>query len=428
MYKILSVLLMSMIIFIACSEDPEPSLYDPNEHASAQKDIPEITGIAPAGSSYAGVGNLVISGKNFSTVEPINVNNQVVFRNTGDFAIADIVSTTETEMTVASPVLVGDSLSVKIWSKGADPYSSEYYYKLKAAVAQLAVVDDKQGEADYHSVDVSAEGKVLIAVENKSDQAIKGVIKVTDADGNVEARHAISAQVVQGIKYGPGNKAFYTFAVARAKQIKTVDLATGVEATFSNLAIIPVDLDFDPDHNVWVVGRQSATSLYPSDIVRISADGTGAQTVATFDVYLQTVRVYSDGGNNYVYVAGYNAGTGEEKIWRSMIKADGTLEAPEVVLDVAAASWLNGDVQSITFSASGIMYIATSSNPDAVFKYEPASGSHEVLFPGLLAPDQTYISWGNGIFMFAVQQLVGGTTKVLKIDLGETGAPYYGRQ
>jgi hypothetical protein len=111
-----------------------------------------------------------------------------------------------------------------------------------------------------------------------------------------------------------------------------------------------------------------------------------------------------------------------------MIKADGTHEVPEVVHDVAAASWLPGNVQSITFSASGTMYISSNSVPDAVFKYDPASGANEVLYPGLLAPNQPYVSWDNGIFMYSVQQLPGGTTKIMKIDLGEAGAPYYGRQ
>jgi hypothetical protein len=428
MYKNITYLLLSMILLFGCKDDPEPSLFDPNAYEESFKDVPEISGIAPAESSYAGVGNLIITGKNFSPNEPAGINNRVEFINAGDFVVADILSTSSSEITVKSPVLVGDSIQVRVWSSGVDPYSEEYYYKLKAAVAELSVVDPKQVEADYHSVGVSSDGKILIAVENLGAASTNGAIKVVDADGNVEATHGISAQIVEGIKYGPGNKAYFTLAVGRAKQIKTLDLNSGAEATFSNVSVVPKDLDFDPDQNVWVVGRQGATALYPSDVVRINADGSGAQVAATFDVFLQTVRIFSDGGNNFVYVAGYNPDTGEEKIWRNMIKADGTLEAPEVVLDVAAATWLEGNVQSITFSAAGTMYIGTTSAPDAIYKYDPASDSHEVLYPGLLDPNKPYLTWDNGIFMYSVQQLVGGTTKILKIDLGETGAPYYGRQ
>jgi hypothetical protein len=428
MSKNILYLLFGIILLFGCKDDPAPSLFDPNAYQAAFNDVPEISSIAPAESSYAGVGNLIITGKNFNPNEPVAVNNRVEFIHAGDFAVGDILSTSSNEITVKSPVLVGDSIQVRVWSSGADPYSEKYYYRLKAAVAVLSVVDPKQVEANYHSVAVSADGKILIAVENLGTATTKGAIKVVDPDGNVEATHGISAQIVEGVKYGPGNKAYFTFAVGRAKQIRTVDLASGAEATFSNVSVVPKDLDFDPDQNVWVVGRQAATTLYPSDVISINADGSGAQVAATFDVFLQTVRIFSEGGNNYVYVAGYNTDTGEEKIWRNMIKADGTLEAPEVVLDVAAATWLEGNVQSVTFSAAGTMYIGTTSAPDAIFKYDPASDSHEVLYPGLLAANFPYISWDNGIFMYAVQQLVGGTTKILKIDLGETGAPYYGRQ
>ena len=201
MYKIFISFLLGLVLFIGCADDPTPSLYDPNAHQAANNDVPEIISIAPAGSSYAGVGNLILTGSNFNPVEPVNVTNQVSFRRGSENTVAEILTVTENEMTILSPVLVADSIEVKVWSSGADPYSDVYYYKLKAAVSELAVVDAKQAEANYHSVDVSADGRVLIAVENLSSESVKGVIKITDAGGNVDTTYAMSAQVVEGIKF-----------------------------------------------------------------------------------------------------------------------------------------------------------------------------------------------------------------------------------
>lgn len=427
MKKIFMSVVILLMIIAGCKEDPTPSLYQPDEHAAANKNVPVITSITPDGGSYAGVGEIVINGSNFNPTQPYNDKNQVVFSKPGAFVVGDIIAMTSTQITVASPVLVGDSVSVKVWSSGADPYSDTFVYKLKAAVATISTVDAKQGEANYHCVAVGPDETIYMAVENEVAQQDKGVIKVMNNVGEVITKYPTTFQIAEGIKFGPNNKLYVPFAVGRAKMIKSIDVTTGVESNFATLTTIPRDLDFDPDLNMWVVARQSATALVPSDIIRISPDGSTSTTIATFDAYLKTVRVHVEGGDTYVYVAGENPTTGEVKIWRNKVNAGGTLDAPEVVLDVAAASWLDGSVNSITFSESGMMYISTTAQPDAIFKFDPATQAHEVLFPGLLVPNIKYATWGNNLYMYAVQNIVGGKANLLKVDIGEKGAAYYGR-
>ena len=98
MRKIYGLMILGIFLIWSCNENPTPSLFNPEKYDQTRENVPEITAIAPADSSYAGVGTLTITGKNFSPVEPYNDNNQVLFNN----VIAEIVSMTSTEITVAS--------------------------------------------------------------------------------------------------------------------------------------------------------------------------------------------------------------------------------------------------------------------------------------------------------------------------------------
>jgi hypothetical protein len=73
------------------------------------------------------------------------------------------------------------------------------------------------------------------------------------------------------------------------------------------------------------------------------------------------------------------------------------------------------------------MYIATDASPDAIFTYDPVSGANAVLYPGLIGPKIYDIVWDEGLYIYATQQIGPETAQVLKIDVGEKGAPYYGR-
>jgi hypothetical protein len=415
MRKIYGLMILGIFLIWSCNENPTPSLFNPEKYDQTRENVPEITAIAPADSSYAGVGTLTITGKNFSPVEPYNDNNQVLFNN----VIAEIVSMTSTEITVASPVLVGDSLSVKIWSKGIQQYSDPVNYKLKPAVQIVGGL----GDVDFATA-LAGDGSNNIYVSVHG--AFEDIIKLIIPDGTGSTYAGTSFLNANGMAYGPGNMLYCAIAAGRVKQIKTIDQA-GVEATYKAVTQIPIDLDFDQDLSLWIVGRVSTTTLTPSDIVRIKADGT-METMATMDSYLKCVRIYVDGGTPYVYVAGSNSATGEKKIWRREIQGDGSLGSEQVVLDVAGSSWLNGStVQSVTFSADGLMYIATDASPDAMFIYDPVSQSHQVLYPGLIGPRIYDIVWDEGAYIYATKQEGETSATILKIDVGKKGAPYYGR-
>ena len=388
----LMILLFGLILFYGCENKYPESLWDPNAPSGAQ---PVIEQIIPPDSAYAGVGTLIIKGKNFSPVKDYNL----VFVGGNR---AEVVDASETQITIKTPVIVGDSLEIKIAVHKSELFSEPVYYKLKAAVSVIGNL----AENNWMGYAIAADklGNVYVSIEGK-------MVKKIDPEGNVTHLADVSFLKANSMKYGPGDKLYAAFAAGRVKKIATVD-TSGAEGTYVTLPKEPKDLDFDASGNAWVT--------VDTDVYLVKPDQSKT-SVKTFPLKLKTIRIY----NGYVYVSGFDDATGEAKIWKAPIQGE-TLGDEELVLDIAATDWLAGiTVNSFTFDADGVMYLATD-NADGILIYNPVDGSHDVLFPGLIAPNIWAFCWSEGNFIFAIQQLENNSN-VLKIDVGKLGAPYYGR-
>lgn len=377
-----------------CENNYPPSLWDPN---APTKPAPVIDEVIPHDSTYAGVGEIIIKGSNFS---PTPEENLVFF----DGNRAEVISASETQLTIKSPNVIGDSLQIKIAVQGAELFSNPVWYKLKAAVAVIGNLAENKDVA--HAIAVDKDGNIYVSIEGKT-------IKKITSDGTTTHYADVTFFKANGMKMGPGNTLYAAFAAGRRKQISTV-APDGSENTFVTFSTGPQDLDFDDSGNIWVSSGK--------DIYLVKPDKSKTK-IKSFAITLKTVRVY----NGYLYVSGEDESTGEAKIWRCEIQGE-TLGAEEEVLDIAAASWLEGaTVYSFTFSADGKMFLATDHTDDAVFVYNMDDGSHEIFFSGLIAPTINGLSWSEGQLLFAIQ-LLESYSNVLKIDTGKYGAPYYGRQ
>lgn len=385
-----------LAFLVGCENDTTPSLFDPN---IPQKPNPIISSILPADSALAGVGELTIRGQNFSAKPAENI----VLFNTDP---AVVLAASSTELKIKTPNVVANSIPIKISVLGAELYTPAVWYKLNpAAVFFGDLKNPGQDVVKAFGIDVDLNGNVYVSTESNTIKKVAPDGRVTVVKSNATFIRA------NALKVGPGNILYATNAVARLRRISTI-APDGTESVFVSLPGNPQDLDFDANGNIWVT--------VDTDVYLVKPDKTAAR-VDGYPVTLAALRVY----DGYVYVAGKNAATGEQKIWRSQIQGE-TLGAKEVILDVAAASWLTGgNVLSLAFSADGEMYLGTN-HPDGMFVLRP-DGSHEVLYPGLFAPAIYALSWGEGNLLFAVQQL-NNTSNLIKIDAGEKGAPYYGRR
>ncbi len=400
--------LLLLVGLMGCGQEPAKSLFDPNEPS---RPTPVISSIVPPDSSLAGVGEIVVNGQNFS---PKPEENFVFFNE----VVATVLEASESRLKISSPKIVGDSIRIKIAVHGAELFSNPVYYKLVPAVSDFGKIFE--GDVAY-GIASDRDGNVFVFVQGRTRS-----IKKMAPDGTTTDFASTSFLRANAMKMGP-NDLLYVAPSGRIKRIATF-AADGTEGTFVSLGAPtlpePRDLDFDSDGNLWVVGG--------SILFRITPDKSVTQA-ATFPVQLRTVRIF----DNFVYVAGRNPATGEEKIWRSEIQGD-TLKPAEVVLDVAAAAWLDGaSVQTLTFSENGEMFLGVTApateTPDAngLFVLRP-DGSHDVWYPGLIAPEIYALSWGPGQSLFAVRQFENTDTnelnsQVYKIKMARSGAPYYGR-
>ena len=121
----LAVVTIGLVLWSGCPNPKNGSVYDPNMTTRPQ---PTITGIAPAGSAYAGMDTLVITGTNFSSTLS---DNTVLF----NISPAAVLTASTTQIKLLAPLVTGDSIGVRIEVFGASLFSNTLQYKLKAGIA-----------------------------------------------------------------------------------------------------------------------------------------------------------------------------------------------------------------------------------------------------------------------------------------------------
>jgi hypothetical protein len=99
------------------------------------------------------------------------------------------------------------------------------------------------------------------------------------------------------------------------------------------------------------------------------------------------------------------------------------LGAQEVVLDMSTAGdFASRVIKGLTFSTSGLMYIATDA-PNPILLYNPDDGSLDYLYKEILRPYCKAFCWGAGnyIYMINGDATAGEEWKVYKVNVGTTG-------
>ncbi|APF17035.1 hypothetical protein Calab_1566 [Caldithrix abyssi DSM 13497] len=419
----ITLLLLSVLILImttGCKKDPEPSLYDPNYVSGPQ---PIIERMDPPDSSYAGVGTIDVYGKYFIPKEPYEEYNQLYFNE----VMADILQMTDSKITIASPAYIGDSIKVKIAVRGSDKFSEPVYYKLKAAVdTTFGRLDDFKQKRIAYAIATDSKGNVYVSTRVETTPPFGQILRINkQGEPTIWVDNTVYLKA-NAMKVGPNNKLYVAYALGRIKEIATIDLADStLQETYTRLATVPNDIDFDQDGNLWVAAQ--------TELVKVKPDRS-KETLATFSLFLQSIRVHEEGGTTYIYLTGQNLEQNEQKVWRYPLNDDGSIGAEEIILDAATDSWLvkeDGnlvDIKAITFSADGKMYLATDMSPDALVIYDMTTRTYDFQYPGLIKPKLLALSWFGNI-IYASQTNFGETdANVLRIDVGKSGAPYYGRQ
>ena len=362
--KLALLLVGFMMLAGGCDFGNEESLHDPD---APDNPAPTITSIEPAVSGLAGVGTIVLNGTGFSD----SLSQNLVFF---DQTSVEVVSATATRLEVTSPDLPGD-IDITVSSAGATEFSSAAAYTLETAVSNdvggitdleqpFGLATDVTGNiyVSMNASNVSA-GIQRILVDGTRENYISSTFKwdgmTIDDAGDLFAVRGIRAV----FKFAAGGGAQQTWAAFGA----SVKLRA---------------IDIDANNNLWAGGNN--TALY-----KIAADQSKSEYSFTGDVKGLTVH------DNALYVAATVNDNSE--IWKFNINGNGDLDAGTKILDIGT-NYDGAEAWSIAVAQNGDAFIGTD-GADALIELL-ADGTHNLLYPGLVAPTGVSMAWGTGNVLY----------------------------
>lgn len=399
MNKSLFKVLIATVIFLtaSCTKDPEPSLYDPN-YSSGQAPIISSVTPDPSLGALAGVTEITINGSNFSqNADDIMVS----FSGT----IADILSSSETQIKVKAPNLVSDSVELKISVHGAIDFSNIVTYKLIPAVSELYAFQDF--EIPY-ALTTDSDGNVYTSLV--SSNAGKGIMKITP-DGEISNWAPKGGETFfLSMKMG-ANNSIYAVRTVRAVFIITEGNAAATFATVP-VGVTLNDLDIDANLNIWTGGDNDAIYMI---------NQAKEYKAFPFVGNVKSLRVF----NNDLFAAAIvDSAYG---IYKFPIINNDSLGAGELYFDIPNELSQNEfKIGAITFSQNGDLFIGTSL-ADPVLQVHPDK-SYEYFYPGLMEPNVYGFAWNKGNILYYTRELtLSNSQTIIKVDTERPGSPYYGR-
>ncbi|MCK9243899.1 MAG: IPT/TIG domain-containing protein [Candidatus Marinimicrobia bacterium] len=423
--KIQSFILLSIalaVLLFSYSCDTLAPFFDedvetPWEHMQdriANADTVVITDIQPTGEAAKTASIFTIYGENF---QPEIDNVKVYFGSTP----VKVLSATTDSIKVYRPKVSGDDIIVKVACH--DRINVAHYYGVSIAevVSDWGIfvtteyINDLTFDTDTNMfVYLSGDTNLLVKFE------CPGQIRKDDWGGNLGGSYGLYAPVEMKVEKG---LIAYTYGGTALLRVGS-DGSNYDHNKVNNLSTTPKktgrEFDYAENGDIYVGGIGLG-------IVHIPTNGANKTYNLYADFKIMSLRIY----NGYVYVIAnpQKVEAGVYGLYRNAIEADGSLGATEMVLNWEALRSNSGDdLYDLTFSESGIMYLGTSDNHAPLMSYK--DGVLEPFYYDIVTSPVNEMEWGPDGYLYVVVKKtlsVGQGCKILKINLGEKGAPYYGR-
>ena len=392
--KLFLILSGLMIVFlIGCEADNPESIFNPDDKGGPK---PEIIQVNPQDSTLAGIGEMTITGKNFSS----NPEENYLYFNQEKI---EILQATATELRIKTPNIPSDSIAIKIGVHGAFEFSNIINYKL------LRVWWDWGNFDDYDNpYGLAMDSEENLYVSNYP----KMVDKITPTGERIKNWGSTAFTRASDMKMGPDG---YIYAARVHKSLYRFPPEGGQAEKWADAPGKIYALDFAEGGIMFCGGKND-------DLYRMNPDGSGIKITPYPSVYIKAVRVY----DGYVYVGGEDRSNGGQYVWRNQIISADSLAEKEIVFDYTTNYSDIGDILSLAFAADGDMYIGTS-GAEAIVVVHP-DGSHEPLYPGVIEPESNSMVWGNGNYLYICRRNDDvSKRRIIKLNMLKKSAPYYGR-
>ncbi|MEK7251621.1 MAG: IPT/TIG domain-containing protein [Bacteroidota bacterium] len=405
----LSLFLLTILILSGCKKDPPASLYEPGIGQGA---VPTIASVVPNDSALAGVTAVTITGTNFSPVKEYNF---VYFNATP----GTVLQASATQLVVKAPILIADSVGLKIAIQGVELFSNAIRYKLVAAVKDFGVLANTVEEPFGITCDTA--GNVYVSLLSAAGTGL-GVKKITPSGVRTDYSPVFSSSVNKwtSMKLGPGG---YMYAAANRNAIFRIPPNGGNSAPWANTGSagvsFVVDFDFDALGNIWGGGDNQK-------IVRVIPGAPGSPPLGSaafpFSGNVNALRVFQ----NYLYLATKNDTVWN--IWRTRVFSADSIGPKELYFNFTNKFGSLAGAYSMTFAADGDLFVGTDPDTGSLVVIHPDK-SAERFYPGLFSGRIQGMAYGKGTEMYLSR--TGSTDalkKILRVNTQKQGAPYYGRQ
>ncbi|MEM1269200.1 MAG: IPT/TIG domain-containing protein [Bacteroidota bacterium] len=380
-------LAVSVVLFAGCDTESE-SIWDPDFE---DRPSPAISSVEPAGSAFAGIDVVTISGSNFSA----NTDDVLVFF---DDIPGEIVSVSETQIQVVPPN-TPKPVTLRISVAGASNFSNVIDYTLESALTPFGGLI--RSETPF-SVTSDSDGNAYVSLQ--AGNVSGGIRKITPAEetsqfvdnrfvfGDMALTDAGQLYAVRGIRA--------VFGFVEGGEQQTFFAAENRGARLRSIAVAD-------DGRVFAAGN--ALNIHV-----ISPDGEG--TANPFVGDLGGLGIF----DGFLYAAG-STDTGSGLYRFSIPSEGGTLGPQELVADLSSLGE-TFTINDLAIATTGEIFIATDlSDPIQIVSPD---GSIEPLYPGIIMEPVLSLAWaGNQPFLYAViERVTGEEDPILTINVRRTGA------
>jgi hypothetical protein len=401
-----ALLTLTLIVIISgCKKDPPVSPWDPNATFGAQ---PIVSSVVPENMPYilGGVTTIDINGTGF----PTDTSKIHLFFNNTEVSIGSI---TATQIKLLAPIMILDSIRVRLRIDGSDQFSDLKYINIRSTFTLIKEIDTTQ--VTPHAITFNKNGDLFVSVTKGT--VSDGIYEVTAAGSAIPFAAKGTEPSFTGLKL----KGDSIYAARGANRIvsrnSTPPYAMNIFS--SALPAIVVDFDYDANRIMWTGG-----STMNGGILRI--DSLKSVKQFPFTGTIRSVRVF----NGALYVTN-EAPDSTNAIYKiPIIASDSSLGTAEKYFDLSVTVGnKKNKAYGITFDSDGNLYVGTDA-PAGIYVVA-SDKSIQPLYNGVIGPNCTFLAWGNDSYLYVVREKATATsspTGLFKIDmLGKLSAPYYGQ-